>query len=324
MIKENMLTEILSLWRIPLQSARPDISIAGSPDRCLSRIVVEDSSGKLYIVEKLPLSSNERKTKISRALAFLAKKETPAIVPYLPYESESCIAQYSGFCWQILPFVPGVPLTRPAYVEDAWRGKEAADFLNTTKKTSLDIGEDIASDCSSPFSIAAFIKDLAGKLKTDKPSLFGKVTPALDYLHSGFMSSHDELPVQFCHGDFHPLNIIWSDTKIRAVIDWEFCGIKPELYDATNMMGCLGMEIPKALQGGFAFAFMDRLKELDYFQPLSRRYFFDFVLALRFAWLSEWLHVSDPEMADLEAVYINLLLDNRGILSRSWGFPVRN
>jgi hypothetical protein len=43
------------------------------------------------------------------------------------------------------------------------------------------------------------------------------------------------------------------------------------------------------------------------------------VLARRFAWLSDWLKRPDPEMIDLEAVYIQLLLDNREIFTRSWG-----
>ncbi|MCK7479555.1 MAG: hypothetical protein M0C28_21095 [Candidatus Moduliflexus flocculans] len=44
----------------------------------------------------------------------------------------------------------------------------------------------------------------------------------------------------------------------------------------------------------------------------------DLVLALRFAWLSDWLRRDDREMVDLEAVYIGLLLENREALERAW------
>jgi len=42
------------------------------------------------------------------------------------------------------------------------------------------------------------------------------------------------------------------------------------------------------------------------------------VLALRFAWLSDWLRRGDREMIDLEAVYIGLLLGEREALERAW------
>ena len=319
MIDEETLAAVLKLWEIQLKSARPDLVISGSPDRCLSRTVVEDRSGSLLVMEKLPAASHKRKTEISDSLAFLGQKRMPAVFPYLPLESEMRMVQKHGYWWQILPFIPGSPLKRPDYVDQDWRGKEAAEFLANLKNYSTGIPR---GDKSSSFSIAAFITDLVDTLKKDRPILLGKIKSAVEYLQAGIMSAHDRLPVSFCHGDFHPLNIIWSGTGIQAVIDWEFCGFKPEIYDAANMVGCLGMEIPKALQGGFTYAFVDRLNELALFQPQSRRLFFDFVLALRFAWLSEWLHVKDEEMVDLEAVYINLLLDNRGVLSRSWGFPV--
>ncbi len=56
-----------------------------------------------------------------------------------------------------------------------------------------------------------------------------------------------ENSISFCHGDLHPLNVIWGEKSIRAVIDWEFSGIKPEIYDLANMLGCLGMEDPANL-----------------------------------------------------------------------------
>jgi aminoglycoside phosphotransferase (APT) family kinase protein len=42
-------------------------------------------------------------------------------------------------------------------------------------------------------------------------------------------------PVAFCHGDYHPMNIIWSADDIKCVIDWEFSEYKSEIYDAANI-----------------------------------------------------------------------------------------
>lgn len=320
MIEENTLREILRSWRIEMKTVRPDIQISGSPDRCLSRMVIEDAHGRLFILEKLDEKSRKRKTVIQKNLMFLAEKKTAGIIPYLMNILGEAMFREGGFLWQVIQYTAGIPLRRPDYIHEGWRGRASADFLLDFKNKSAGLQE---ADAAGPFSLSQFITGLMEKLAADRPALLKRVQPALDYLDTGLMSSHDQLPVRFCHGDYHPLNIIWSQDNIRAVIDWEFCGNKPEPYDAANMVGCIGMERPDGLQGEFAYAFMDRLVEMDYFHPMSRRFFFDFVLALRFAWLSEWLHVHDQEMVDLEAVYINLLLDNRGVLSRSWRCPVR-
>ena len=133
------------------------------------------------------------------------------------------------------------------------------------------------------------------------------------------MSAHENLPVRFCHGDYHPLNVIWSIKGINAVIDWEFLGYKPEIYDIAMIIGCLGMEKPQSLTGDLVFEFVKHLKESGLITEKSWASLFEFVLALRFAWLSDWLKRSDHEMIDLETVYIKLLLNNRKIFIRSWG-----
>ena len=77
--------------------------------------------------------------------------------------------------------------------------------------------------------------------------MLSKIGPVISFLENRFMKVHDMLPVSFCHGDFHPLNIIWSKDSIKAVIDWEFLGMKPEIYDAANLIGCIGIEDPQGL-----------------------------------------------------------------------------
>ena len=54
------------------------------------------------------------------------------------------------------------------------------------------------------------------------------------------MSAYEKMPVAFCHGDYHPLNIIWSVDDIQYVIDWEFSGYKKTIYYVPNLIGCVG------------------------------------------------------------------------------------
>lgn len=44
----------------------------------------------------------------------------------------------------------------------------------------------------------------------------------------------------------------------------------------------------------------------------------EFVPALRFAWLSDWLRKKDAQMVELEADFIGILLENVGDLRQLW------
>ena len=44
----------------------------------------------------------------------------------------------------------------------------------------------------------------------------------------------------------------------------------------------------------------------------------EWVVAIRFAWLSDWLHRRDKDMIDLEVAYMNLLVDNHQALRANW------
>jgi homoserine kinase type II len=138
------------------------------------------------------------------------------------------------------------------------------------------------------------------------------------FLDKHFIRAHDSLPVCFCHGDFHALNVIWSGDGINAVIDWEFSGIKPEIYDMANMIGCIGIENPEALTGPLVTDFILRLKNSTIISDDSWKVLLEYIVALRFAWLSEWLRHKDHEMIGLETVYMKLLIDNANDLKHVW------
>jgi len=135
------------------------------------------------------------------------------------------------------------------------------------------------------------------------------------------MAAHDTLPVAFRHGDYHPLNVIWQDDAIAAVIDREFCGIKPDIYDAASLVGCVGMEHPSGLVDELALSFISGMRRKSIISPQSWNLFVEFIIALRFAWLAEWLRKKDREMIELEVTYMNLLMGNMDTLKAAWGVP---
>ena len=85
----------------------------------------------------------------------------------------------------------------------------------------------------------------------------------------------------------------------------------------------LGMERPDALLAPMALAFLHELREQGDWAPASWAWFPELVVALRFAWLNEWLDRGDREMTRLELEYMEILVDNRNTLAQRWALPPR-
>jgi homoserine kinase type II len=210
----------------------------------------------------------------------------------------------------------GIELIRPGYIFEEWRGTALGNFLVEMKdKTS----QGISLHKGDKFSIVAFVDDLAQKMKRRHPDLFTQIEDIIEFLHGGFTDVEHRASSMLCHGDFHPLNVIWSKNGIAAVIDWEFMGIKPEFYDVANLLGCVGVEDPNGLIGGLADSFIKTLDRAGFLSSPTRTHLPEAVIALRFAWLSDWLRKNDAAMIELEIVYLRLLMNNIDDLRYSWG-----
>lgn len=291
---------------------RPDIPLVGSPERTTWRSVVETADKRLYVLERIPSRTYGRKRRIAGSLKTLQDKGLQQAIAYLPAPDGETIGlvnrpPWHGL-WQICPYVAGIELKRPAYAMEGWRGDAAADFLIRLHHCGNGLTV-LASE--APFSICHYIRDLFATLGRQDPTLAAIYRPFVDHLTAHLFPLHDALPSGFCHGDFHPLNTIWGTRSIRAVIDWEFCGIKPAIFDLANLLGCLGMEDPQSLGGPFVARLIQRLKAAGIHTAPSWLALPDLTLAIRFAWLGEWLRKKDLPMIRLEADYMALLMNRQ-------------
>jgi homoserine kinase type II len=312
---EETLKEIAASWGISVKAVRQRLIPAGSPERTLHRTVVEDAQGARFVLEEIPVSARYAKMRIIRSLEFLFERGLAGITPYRADAKGTYIHACDGGLWQLVPFVDGVSLDRRRYLHEGWRAGLLSRFLIGLKEKSPGL------PYFSPeerFSIAAYIRTLLSRIEQYAPALVPRFGRVIAFLEREFMGVHDALPVGFCHGDYHPLNIIWGEHDIRSVIDWEFAGIKPEIYDLANMVGCLGVEHPSSLVGALVTNLIEQVKDAALYADMSWEYFIEFVIALRFAWLSEWLRKEDREMIALELDYLDLLVQNRGLLARKW------
>ncbi|RPH49628.1 MAG: aminoglycoside phosphotransferase [Desulfobacteraceae bacterium] len=312
---DNSIINAAAEWNLTVTNIHRNIPIAGSPERCELRFVIECNNNRLYLIESVFDTDVYHKLNIISCLNYLSGRSLSSVNPYICNNKKEYIVDYDERFWQLSPFVDGVALDRPEYVFDKWRGGVFADFLidlgNKSKGIPLFNG-------TAPFSIPDYIYKLISQIRENDPEVLGKIEPVISFLEKRFIKVHDMLPVAFCHGDFHPLNIIWSEDSIKAVIDWEFMGIKPRIYDAANLIGCIGVEDPEGLTGELACDFIAALKEAGLISGISREVFIEFVVAVRFAWLSEWLRHKDREMIELETTFMNLLADNYGMLKNTW------
>ena len=313
---DDVLRDIATFWGISFQKAHPQMMPEGSPERTLFRCVIEDSSKERFVLEQISSSAFHAKMKIIKTLEFLSRKGMSKIVPYRAGPGGQYIQTFKEAFWQLVPFSPGISLDRSTYLYEGWRADVLADFLIDLRDKSQGMLFFLKDDV---FSIKKYVFTLAERIKTREPGIFPAVESVVAFLERDFMSVYESLPVVFCHGDYHPLNIIWSDRDVQAVIDWEFCGLKPEIYDVANMVGCLGMEHPSSLTADLVVNFIVRLKASGIFSSVSWRYLLEFVIAMRFAWLSEWLRKDDREMIALELEYMDLLITHRQTLNLAWG-----
>ncbi len=298
---------ICDQWQIEVHCVRTDIQIQGSPERALSRVVVEDKQNRLFLVEQFDTKKWGLRDRVARAIDILFTRGLTQVLPYRKSVREEFLPFFDDDCFQLSSFLEGTPLKRPDYLSSSEMGKNAALFLARMSEAAKQMDRTLPFSC---FSIKAYIHELFRKMKHHDRPIHDRFLPVLHFLESTFMPAHDHLPLAFCHGDLHPLNIIWDKDEIKAVIDWEFAGIKPDLYDAANLVGCAGIENPNGLGMDMVMTFVDELRKTAVISETGWRFFPEYVLALRFAWLSEWLRKKDDEMIDLEFAYMKILVDH--------------
>lgn len=315
LIDRKDLQEVAKLWRVNLKEMRSDILIQGSPERSVFRVVLEDHKGRFFVLEQIDPGTFECKKQIAATLDYLANQNLSRVQPYLFSAKGEHIVTHKNNFWQMVPFVPGLVLDREKYMHEEWRGPVLAGFLIELSRKSHNRP---FFKFHRVFSLKKYVYKLIREINLYNQDIKSKVNDIAGFLENDFMPVYDKIPVTFCHGDYHPLNIIWSKDDIKCVIDWEFCGYKSELYDAANLIGCVGMEDPRCLKGMLVKGFITKMQETEIISEMSWKYLVEYIVALRFAWLSEWLRKKDSEMISLELDYMRLLIDHKKSLQKAW------
>lgn len=297
-ISKERLAQILDSWSIQKKDCREIQNIPGSPERSLGRWAFE-ASKENYLLELFPLSSENKKTTVANLLKDLKDKQIPVIPPIVNRDGKIFLRTEEGL-WQLTPFIKSLPLKRESYWKNAQSGAMLGQLQGRIQSLKRPENPEI-------FSYGDFLQDLWKKISRSDPRLYAEISPIVHKIETPFLNLLEDCPREFCHGDPHPMNVLWGEDSIHALIDWEFCGQKPLLYDAALTMGCVGSEDPRAIDGLFNQAFLGAYSQTyPEVEPWLDRLNL-FTLGLRFAWLNEWLRHKDKAMEKQELQYMNIL-----------------
>lgn len=292
---------------------RSDIEIPGSPERCIARFVAEDAEGKLWLVEKLKEAQTGWRNTLGTLLTDLHHKNVPFIHAPARTTDGQTVVIYERVPYQMTPFIIGTELQRPAYCADKERGRAIGTFINALQSA----GHKIPTPRDSTPPLPEYIADIVATITLRRPDIAQQLETILPHLDT-FFAEQNTIPLALAHGDCHPLNIIWNQTDIAGVIDWEFSGEKIVLYDAANCIGCVGIEHPNWLINGLVPELVTTLHTHNTIFAENIHHLIPAVIALRFAWLSEWLRKDDTEMQELELDYMRLLIRSRKEIEKFW------
>lgn len=307
--------QLLQFWNLRPARPRPEIQLAGSPERCRHRLVVEDSSGGLWVLESIHKKQVARREHIGVLLDNLAAR-LAFVNPYRRTNEGGFVLLHKETAWQLAAYLPHEGLPRPAYLHSKGHGISLACCLKELSTASRELH--IIPE-EADFDLPAYISALLHGLKQQQPQIATRAENAASALQP-LLHAWPTLPRGFCHGDCHPLNALWRQGRVAALIDWEFCGLRPRLYDLATCLGCVGIEDPAALGEDFAKGFIEEVRK-DFLQGADASLLPELLLGVRFGWLAEWLRHKDGPLIDLELDFMEILAQRMDGLRRLWRLP---
>jgi len=201
--------QLLRAWDLKFSELDASVQIEGSPERTAARAVVCDSSGKRWILEQITEDNLPRKREITDQLAALSIAGLKKIHPWKKTQANSFFQTLEKSHWMLRPYVDGIQLDRETYLSELWRMDTMADFLIQLRTHT--------AEWSGPvFSIAEYAEHRMTVWRERYPQLTEKLERSFFKLKQNFFPVHDLLPVAFCHGDYHPLNMVWGEQSIRS------------------------------------------------------------------------------------------------------------
>lgn len=297
----ELLLQVLSIWGY--EGSLVDVAFSGSPERSLARHGVTTPRG-FMVLEEIAAEDVHHKEAVAGAIAQVSRCGLSVVVPFVS-RAGNYIEEMDGRWWQLRSWLPSEPLPRPGYLNEPWRANEAASFLASLRACG------VQTSALPSFNLQFFLEDLWRKLESDGRDIHNSLGPFYAVIEKDLFPVLGELPLTFSHADFHPRNILWGNERIVAVIDWEFCGLRHDLFDVAHMISVAASEERGVLRSPFVTRFLHEAVARKLLSQRSAEVLPLYVVALRFLWLSLWLRQNDEDMIDFEVYFIQYLFEQR-------------
>ena len=299
--------EILSFWDIPFAGTGDHSLITGSPNRTESRFLFRDDKENFYIAEGYNLRKKSSQIRQNLLLEFFAENRLSAVYPFFRTLSGGHGETVNGLFWQIRPYIPAEKISRPSLGTRVDYGVLWGNFLLQMKEI-IRRSDNLPSMPNAVFYMSDFLLELMKFAQQKMPFITGRLHE-FERLLAPFFKWERKAGSMLAHGDFHPGNILMEQGKIKAVIDWEFTGMKFPGYDMALLIGCLAMDHPDNLSSPVVRALQDTLYKNSFMPDEAWEHLSEMIAATRMGWLGEWLLLEDEGLVRQEMELISILLE---------------
>jgi hypothetical protein len=149
-------------WNIEFECVCEDIYIQGSPERTLSRVVIQDKGNNLFLLEEFAKSKFEIRLNVARAIEYLNNNGLKQALIYQKTNFGKFLPFYKETCFQVSPFLNSTELKRPDYLSSSDMGRNFAFFLIQQSKASINMETKISF---KPFSLKEYVYEIFNTMK---------------------------------------------------------------------------------------------------------------------------------------------------------------
>lgn len=209
---------------------------------------INTNNNKKYIIKKV---KNDKLQIIKHEYKILYKlnQRGVPVAPILETKDGMYYVKKKEKYYFLFPFIDGKCI-KSLYIND---GQDIASSYGTSIAIlhrglkQISFNEDFSSD---PFMNRILNASFDFISKYENQSKLSTIENIILECKS-FESKHKELPIQLIHRDLHTENIIYSDNKVKAFIDFDNCSPGYRIYDLAYLMVDFLRQDPQATSNSY-------------------------------------------------------------------------
>jgi len=228
-------------WRINVKSVSAFDS--GSPNE-IWKLDSEDSS---YVLKLSRLKVDLDWFKFQRRILDMWKAAGIPVSAPIKTESNSCFTLYDDCVFQLLEFAEGdryelnnlEMLKQVAELVAKLHGAIDINQLpieDRSRKSSFnDLEKWLYDPISNFIDLKKYLGDYSQRTNYDVNSYINKIEESIEFLEKNFSyKQYIELPSVLTHGELHHTNILFNDSRISRLIDYDSIQFRPRIYDIAR------------------------------------------------------------------------------------------